>query len=102
MTPPTAATTRTRRLEALVDGVTVLEGITTARPTGDGALIVQPEYLRAGVLELDPTGAVTVRPRAERAGDDDSTIPSLPRTVRIDPGSFCEVWIDGRLAAMRR
>lgn len=94
--------TRTHRIEALVDGTTVLEGLTTARPSQTGELIIQPEYVRAGTLHVEPDGLVRVRPRPERSVDDDTQLAAAPRTVRIDPSHFCEVWIDGRLTHMTR
>jgi len=95
----TTLNTTERRIEALVNGTTALEGF--ARTGAQGApaqLWIRPTYLRAGLVSVDASGALRVRPRTERDSTSDAAIESAPTTVRIDATEFCEVWLDGRLA----
>ena len=90
-----------RRIEALVDGTTVVEGTTTMRRTGDH-VTVRPDYVRAAMVTLGADGTLLVRPRAERDADDDSTLEPMPRSTRLRTSDFCELWLDGRLVHMTR
>ena len=93
-----------RKLEALVDGTTVVEGTVreVARSNGRPLLVIEPSYLRAGFVRVTRSGMIRVRVRAEQERESDAALADLPADARLDPSGFCEVWLDGRLVAMAR
>lgn len=93
-----------RRVEALVDGRVAVEGATLPVPIGatSNPLRVAPTYLRSGLVAVGADDMLRVRPLGERdvAAEDD--ISHSHAAIRLDAREFSEVWLDGRLAYMRR
>jgi hypothetical protein len=98
-------TTRTprkeHRIELLVDGRVAIDGIVrrTTGNHGSRALRVQPSTVRRGLVEVGDQIVHARRP-GQRDRADESCSADVFDSLLVDPLSFDECWIDGRLEYM--
>ncbi|MBC7462519.1 MAG: hypothetical protein H7287_14275 [Thermoleophilia bacterium] len=92
------------RIEALVDGRLAVEGATLPVRRGETShpIRLSPTYLRSGLVAVDSDAAVRVRPLGERDIEAEDDVSHAHEAVHLDAREFSEVWLDGRLAYMRK
>ena len=92
------------RIEALVDGRLAVEGATLPVQRGKDShpIRLTPTYLRSGLVAVDSGNTVRVRPLGERDIETEDDVSQGHDAVHLDAREFSEVWLDGRLAYMRK